>query len=320
MEDDFLKSLYNKHVLNASSILSLVDDFTIFCHYLGFQPEIYQKYRSPLRADDTNESFTLFIGPKEKTYFKDFGTGARGDVFDFIQKLYNISFSETLNLVNKDFALGIGGDKPVKDIVVPKLVPVIRPRKELRITSREGFSEQGLAFWRQFHIRPETLSLYNVTQVTHVHYDEDSIRPRGLAFAYRIGSYYKIYQPFSERFKFTSSFPREYVEGMMQLKYNSDTLIITKSLKDVMCLREVGFEAVSPKSENTPIMPHILKKLENHYRRIYVLFDNDNAGKIGAQDYPYRRIFLTKAKDVSDHIRDYGIMDTRLEITKLLYK
>lgn len=315
-----MNSLYNKHVLTASSILSLVDDFTIFCYYLGYQPEIYQKYRSPLRADDTNDSFVLFLGNKDKTYFKDFGTGFKGDVFDFVQAMHKITYGDALKLINEDFGLGIGSKKLEKDIVIPKLVPVIRPRKELRITSMNGFSIPGLAFWKQFHIRPQTLKLYNVTQVTHIHHGEDVIRPRGLAFAYQIGKYYKIYQPYSEKYKFTTSFPREYVEGMLQLKYNSDTLIITKSLKDVMCLREVGFEAIAPKSENTPIMPHTLEKLESKYRKIYVLFDNDNAGKIGAEDYKYKKLFLVKAKDISDHIRDFGIMDTRLEITKLLYK
>ena len=45
----------------------------------------------------------------------------------------------------------------------------------------------------------------------------------------------------------------------------------------------LGFESVSPKSESTPIQPHILDKLETDYKRIYVLFDNDKAGNTPGQ-------------------------------------
>ena len=320
MGDDVLDDLYNKFVLSASSILSQIDEFTLFCHYLGFQPVVHVAYLSPLRTDDTKNSFTIYETPTGRFRYRDFGTGEDGNVFKFISKLYGISHREVLELINEDFDLGYNGKIMTDRKKIIRAVPIIKPKATIRVTSKQAFSDEGLSFWGQFHITPKHLARYNVTEIKYIHYDGRIVTPRGLCFAYRIGEYYKIYQPYSTDFKFSNSYPRGYVEGFLQLKGKSDTLIITKSLKDVMCLDVIGFEAVSPKGENTPILPDILSKLEAKYSKIYTLFDNDEAGKLGAARYPYQQLYYTKSKDTSDHLRDHGILDTRLELTKLLYK
>jgi hypothetical protein len=314
---DFLDDLYNNTVLSRSSVLSHIDDFSLFCHYLGFEPELGTAFHSPLRIDN-NKSFAMFQHG-DTIMYRDFATGDRGGIFKFISRMFgDIPIQEVLEIINTDFALGFNG-KVKKDLVIPKRVPIIRPRVKVTIRSKP-FTKEGLAFWSQFYINEKLLNRYNVTEVEYVFYDGNLTHPGRLAFAYRIGTEYKIYRPYSIDHKFRNSYPKNYVEGYLQLERKSDTLIITKSLKDVMCLSALGFESVSPKSESTPIQPHILAKLEADYKRIYVLFDNDKAGAMGAMKYSHKKIFWEKSKDVSDHLRDQGIMDTRLELNKMLYK
>lgn len=320
MKDDVLDNLYNQFVLSASSILSQVDEFTLFCYYLGYQPVVHVAYLSPLRTDDTKNSFSIYETPTGRFRYRDFGTGDDGNVFQFVSKLHGVTYQEALEIINEDFDLGYNGKVITNRKKINRISPVIKPKANIKVTSKKAFSNEGLAFWGNFFINEDTLRRYNVTEVKYLHYDERIITPRGLCFAYRIGEYYKIYQPYSTDYKFSNSYPRGYVEGFLQLRGKSDTLIITKSLKDVMCLDVTGFESVSPKGENTTILPEVLAELERRYRKIFMLFDNDDAGRLGAAKYPYKQLYFDKAKDISDHLRDYGILDTRLELTKLLYK
>jgi hypothetical protein len=136
---------------------------------------------------------------------------------------------------------------------------------------------------------------------------EVPISPRGLCFAYREIDKYKIYQPHDLEFKFRNNYPNHFIEGFHQLKFKSDLLIITKSRKDVMCLYELGYEAVSAKSENTVIPIEYINHFKKRYKRIVVLFDNDMKHKGDA--YEFDKIYVpieSGEKDVTDFRRRYG--------------
>jgi hypothetical protein len=99
----------------------------------------------------------------------------------------------------------------------------------------------------------------------------------------------------------------EHVLGFQQLTYTSDTLIITKSMKDVMCLRSFGYEAVSPRSENTPLPEQAIGYFNVKYKRKFILFDNDM--KHRGDWYPYPQVYVpieSGSKDISDFTRDHG--------------
>ena len=301
------------------SVFKILDEFTVYCYYIEevlgpFDIKIGENFRSPLREDDTNPSFRLYYG-QGGLLFTDYGKkNNTGDIVFFIKELYGCTESEALKKIVSDFGLNTSGS----DLKLPTRQPFIKNKKELGFKIKP-FTNQDLAFWNSFSISYSTLHRYNVFSVEYVFWDSMPIKPKGLAFAYRIGKYCKVYSPFDKVHKFVSSFPRNYVEGMMQLTYSSDLLIITKSLKDVMVLHELGYEAISPKSENTVIPTEILNKLTPKYKRIVVFFDND--GKTSRDDYPYPFIELpiNKAKDISDYVRDYGFLEAKKILKKLLW-
>ena len=55
----------------------------------------------------------------------------------------------------------------------------------------------------------------------------------------------KIYQPYSN-FKWLSNTSASDLQGLSQLPDRGDTLVITKSLKDVMCLDIWDIPAIAP--------------------------------------------------------------------------
>jgi DNA primase len=128
--------------------------------------------------------------------------------------------------------------------------------------------------------------------------------------------------------KWVSNASKDILQGYEQLPKEGDHLIITKSLKDVMVLYELGFNAVAVQGETSYPDETVMEELKQRFSKIVVLFDNDGvfnppkgvAGK-GKQatkkfctkfDLPY--FFITGAKDVSDFIKEYGFESAKNEI------
>ena len=107
--------------------------------------------------------------------------------------------------------------------------------------------------------------------------------------------------------------------GYDNLPDTGDLLIITKSLKDVMVLHELGIPSIAVQAESMVFGDSIFKELSSRFRRIITLFDFDHAGirltNIFRKLYSTGHRFLTDgrfrsidygAKDISDYIRRWG--------------
>lgn len=112
----------------------------------------------------------------------------------------------------------------------------------------------------------------------------------------------------------------------MLSKSGGDYLVITKSLKDCMCLYEFGIPAIAPNSENLFITDKQYQKLKQKYRKIFLFYDNDlpgitNANKIRKQYPDLKVIFIPRkydAKDISDFRKKYGKKKTKQLINSAL--
>ncbi len=124
------------------------------------------------------------------------------------------------------------------------------------------------------------------------------------------------------------------LHGSSQLK-PADTLIITKSMKDVMVLHEMGYQAASPMAENVIPSEETMADLIDAYPKVYIFYDNDGefhppkgisgkgkqaASRI-ANKYNLPMIFLPDEgpKDISDYVKEFGI-DRGKKIMKCLLK
>lgn len=321
---DLLDDLYQKHFPSRSAIFSLVDDYTLFCFYLEQEVIINQAILSPLRVlkADTLPSFVVYPGRNNELRYFDHGTGEGGSVLDFIQALYGYKTLEDVYArISEDFSL----DLVAKTVDKTKLV-YLKPGDYSRIGFKDvinqEFTAEGMAYWNSYHITREILDEYEVHQVKYILLDDGKmIKPLGLTFSYRIGLHHKVYQPFNPEMKFRNNFPRNYVEGYYQLmkrKVKSQILFITKSTKDVLCYRRMKLDAVAPKAENQVIPDFIIEELKKIYPYIFMVFDDDPAGRKGVTRYPFPAIWIPReelVKDTADHMKKYSP-----EITKQLLK
>lgn len=328
---DLLEDLIQKRFPNRTSIFRLVDDYTLFCYYLEQEVGINQPILSPIREtkEDTLPSFVIF--PDKTTgelKFFDHGNGEAGTVFDLIQRLYGYkTFEEICARISEDFGLGITEEGLV--VVDPAKQPFLKhdrpPQVGLKdVINHESFSAEGKQYWKDYYITPEILKEYNVNQVRSIILDNNIvIAVKGLAFSYRIGTKHKIYQPFDPEMKFRNNFPREYVEGYYQLVQRppSPVLFITKSMKDVMAYRVLNLDAVAPKAENQVIPDFILKKLQERYKYIFTVFDDDPAGRKGVTRYPFSSLWIPvegTCKDTADYLKKHGPVKTKELLKQLI--
>jgi hypothetical protein len=138
------------------------------------------------------------------------------------------------------------------------------------------------------------------------------------------GSLYKIYLPKTPDKKFVKV--ENYIQGVDQL-VGKDYLVITSSLKDLMCFTRLSIknaESIAPDSENSMIAESIIIKLKAKYKKVIVLFDNDEAGIKAMlrykEKYDLDFINLGFEKDLSDTVKTYGVDFTRDVLLKLIKK
>lgn len=327
MNFDELDYIASKSHLSEETVLQRVDEYTLYCFYLGFDPLLSRPYSSPLRDGDSMPSFSVFRVHNKDVEFmwKDSGgDGDSGDIFKLIRRLFGDTMKECYSRINKDFNLGFNSSTPAPtnyEKIVLKDPPKQSIPSSIRVKRRE-WKKYDLSYWAQFGITLPTLLKYKVAPVSFFwlnDYQQYPINADKLAYVYSIRTKKKIYQPYSKSRKFRNDMDFKLLEGYDQLTFTSDTLIITKAMKDIMLLHELGYEAVAPRGESVPIHENFLKFFRTKYKNIYILFDND--GKHKADIYPFPEIYVPKEsheKDITDFRKRYGHKQTILLLKKLI--
>lgn len=325
----------DRQKLSKEIILSKITEREIFVHYLGFELSIGKSIKSPLRKDK-NPSFCIYQNAKGNLLFKDFGTGDTGDCFQLVMNKYDINFWECLKLIDRDFSLELLDAEEIPISVKPKIdtkLPKTTEKAEIAII-KQSFTREDYLYWKQFNISLETLSLFNVVSCKCVFINQNLVyrySRKQPIYAYCFSNGFKIYRPYSnKKNKFRTNVPNV-LQGAAQLPETDSTLIITSSLKDVMCLYEMGYSAVAPQSESTFIPPEIIEKLKDKFDNVYLLFDTDydkeeNYGKLLgekiASEHDIKQIEISvshKSTDIAELIQNYnfkfakGIIENELQ-------
>lgn len=291
-------------------ILSKVSEYDIYTKYLG-QFKVGNIYNSPFRKDK-NPSFGVFHSKKTgKLLFKDHGNGLCGDVIKFVREFTGITnYNEVLQRIVDD--LSITNKTTLKKSSIYK-----EPKETVIGIVRQKFSEVDKTYWKQFGISLKTLQKYNVNSIKYYLCNgivKGIYKDNNPMYAYKVYNNFKIYRPYGDKYtKWRSNLTEFDIQGYEQLPEKGDLLIITKSLKDVMVLHEMGYNAISPASESTFIPDKALKAILRRFKRVLINFDRDAPGarnlrkislKTGLNGFMVHKQF--EAKDISDAVKLHG--------------
>lgn len=296
--------------ITLDNILSKVTEYDIYSAYIG-NFKIGMIYNSPFRKDK-NPSFGCYYSRTSKQLmFKDHGTGDCGNVIKFVSLITGLTkYNDILiDIVNK---LKITNDTQLVSSkhYIPSTETVIG-------VVRQEFTSTDTDYWGRFNISIDTLKKFNVSSIKYYLCNgivKGIYKDTNPMYAYKVYNNFKIYRPLADKYtKWRNNLTETDIQGFKQLPKTGDILIITKSMKDVMCLYEMGIPAISPSSESTFIPDKALNQLRKRFKRIIILFDRDVAGvkylrkmslKTGLEGMLVHRKF--KAKDISDAIKING--------------
>lgn len=291
-------------------ILSKVSEYDIYAHYIG-QFKVGMIYNSPFRKDK-NPSFGVYYSKRTKQLlFKDHGTGECGNVIKFVQ-LY------TGKTNYQDILLDIVEKlKITNDTKLDSSKQYIPSQETVIGIVRQPFTPTDINYWSQFHISEKTLKKFDVFSIKYYLCNgivKGIYKDTNPMYAYKVYNHFKVYRPLGDKYtKWRNNLEQDDVQGFKQLPKSGDICIITKSMKDVMCLYEMGIPAISPASESTFISDNVLKAILKRFKRVLICFDRDVAGvkylrkislKTGLNGLLMPKQF--NAKDISDAIKANG--------------
>jgi hypothetical protein len=213
--------------------------------------------------------------------------------------------------------LGYTQRKPTEKTTKIRCLIQYEPQYKLSKESREywdniGLTEQWLKFFK--------IQAANNLYVDGVEYwTSKSDNP---IFIYKIFDKIKAYRPLevNKSKKWISNVSRYDIQGWEQLPEinDNDTIIITKSLKDVAVLRTLGYLAIAPSAESVMIPSTAMRMLSTQYgiKKFILLYDRDHGGMMGVKKmftayngmYNITFKFLRKGlpKDVADFRREFS--------------
>ena len=311
--------------MSLRDLLDKLNDYDIYSYYLG-PVKLKKLMNSPLRSDDQIPSFALFPS-KDGTgiLFKDHGSGEAGNALKFLKLYKGI---QTRDELERELLRIVRKMNPLRSEVKPTYVKTVDSGPTEIGIVRQPFTEADRKYWKQFHISLDTLKKFNVFSIKYFLCNRvvrGTYKENNPMYAYKVYDKFKIYRPLASKYtKWRTNLTNRHVQGLAEIpKEGGNLLIITKSLKDVMCLYEMGFNAIAASSETTFIPEDILQSLRSKWKHLVILYDRDKPGMTKAREYSKKykldAIFVHKkfkAKDVSDAVKGNSFFAVKEWLTK----
>jgi hypothetical protein len=312
-------------------ILNRIHEQGIYSLYLDLnEPFVTTKrYKSPFR-EENNPSLGFYFNNGE-VLWNDFGDDSLGgDAIFFVQKLFNVSYENALKKISNDFQLGLCNDAEEVVSIIREIK--LKEKKPTKITVvQQNFSLDDINFWESYGCSLSSLKKYDVSAAKYVYLNRILVKmytKKHPIFSYLIrdDDIYKIYDPFAKHdSKWLYNGTKDDIVGFKQLPEFGYKLIITKSLKDVMTLDGYHLNSIAVQSESAYFPVSKLLDLNERFKRIFLLFDNDEPGKkssaLFVEKFPFvTPIFMPDGyyKDISDNYYHLGQKNVNRILNELI--
>lgn len=342
--------IYNKVVkeqpiINLQYVYDNIDQLEIYRYYLGYYPNDRDFYKSPF-SSDTNPSLRFKVDHNYKLIYKCFSTGKTGDCITLVKELFlGLTFQQILNKIVYDFKLQTVSNRISKSISFKSSIKAanldITRRAEIQVVLFDNEEPASfLNYWKRFYIDSFLLEVYDVRAAKTVYYKKDrddiSEQPKPIKYykddniiiRYLVNGEYKIYKPLTKnkKDKWLSTFDYKCIFGFSQLDYSLDTIIISKSSKDVLVWRLLGYNAISLPTESSRLWKEFVDYLNSKFKYIICILDNDKAGYTSMENYKelWNIDFIVlpegeeRNKDLAEIIETEGIVYTQSLVNVLI--
>lgn len=308
-------------------LLSKCSEETYMKFYLGIDVK-KGLFISPLRKDN-RPTCSFYRNKSGELIFKDFSGEFYGNFINVVMYKYNVNYHQALKIIANDFGF-IKNSKIIKHegIITNNTSKFTGSNSSDIKVEFKPYTKEDLDWWNQFGINSKILSKYKVFSCKTIFLNgHQFLSPKEKSYGYYGGKeknleYWRIYFPNRTEYRFITNWPSKKIQGYKQLPKSGKLCVITKSMKDVMCLYSLGINAIAPNSENLFISKSMLSNLKERFKYIVVLYDSDLTGihnmrKIKKEYSDLIYFYIPrkyKAKDISDFYKKYGKLKTLLFI------
>jgi hypothetical protein len=293
------------------------------------------RINSPLRVDK-HPSFSIYMGSNNHIYYKDFGDSSeKGSLLDLLCKYWNCTFSQCLDKI-----CAIMIDAKCDDLTVRPTIKTLT-RKDVSQNTKiqvvvRPWQDYDIEYWKNYGIELKWLKYAKVSPISYkiiTKKDPETGKSKRYIFpADKLAYVYqekkdgklqiKIYQPKNTKgFKWCSSMDGSVISLWTRVPETGDRIVICSSLKDALCLScQLGIPAIAPQGEGYNISESACKELRRRYKKVFICFDIDEAGKKDAEALAEKTGFINvvpdlgKQKDLSDY---YKSLKNKEEFKKL---
>lgn len=323
--------MYGKKPLTKKNILNKISEYDIFVFYINGFNQLGKKFRSELRKDNNPTCSIKRVGLNSFIY-RDFATTDSLDCFSYIQKKFDLSFIQSLAKINSDFNLNLVSDI---EFIPSGKIPIVHKIENLPISEyknikvkKRKWNSLDKMFWHSSigisskDLEKELIFPISCFFINDIYYKAEPVAYCYLNYTEDGEEVYKIYQPFDKNFKWISNYNNNTLFGneLNLAPFDSKILIITKSLKDTVTLKLLGFNVVNPPAENSSLNKFFTRN-PSYLNNSLLLYDNDNPG-IAYAEKQYKELgipffYFDKnlgVKDSFEFVKKYG----KLELQKLI--
>lgn len=263
-----------------------------------------------------NDPSLVFYSKHGEYMFKDFSEGIGGDKVDFYRAYSKYKLLKEINNAEAVMSLIYSYAQYVQNNDYKKPDIVDEAKFTVKSFELRSWYQYDAKYWQNGEISSGTLEYFIVkplkTLIVSNGIETHSIK-KGMTYGYfrKDGTLYKTYAPLESKDKKFNNY-QHYIHGWEQLRCHGGTVVICASLKDGMCVFQMysHVDIVAPTSENSYLSIADMAFLKKHYKRILILFDNDEAGRKAAAEYKKRfdvdSIVVPLSKDIYQSIWDYS--------------
>lgn len=310
---------YNSSIC-LNDILSKVSEFDICSFYLNIN-QVPCLISSPFR-NDKKPSCGIYSYDGNKIYYIDFATKEKGNIYSLLMKMWNCSFNQCLYKIYKEVLKSQSNNIKSSPYNKNKKIAYVKSNIELKIKVRK-WNEEDIKYWSDYGITLSWLKYAGIYPISHYFIYKNNkeyiFNADSLAYAYT--EYkdnqlkFKIYQPLNKKgYKWTSSFDKSIISLWTKIPKMGNELCICSSVKDALCLwSNTGIPCISLQGEGYDIKDKVVEELKHRYKRIFVIYDNDEAGLADAKKLTEQTNFINivlppfkGGKDISDARKSMG--------------
>jgi hypothetical protein len=278
---------------------------------------------SPLRKDE-HPSFCFYMSDNNHVRYIDYANReVNGNLIDFLCEYWHCTFNQVLD---KICSLMI---KDGRITIKPKQIKTLTRKEADSLTKIEvkvrPWRDYDYEYWESYGITKQWLKYAEIYPVSYkIVTKKDAVTGKSrryvfptdrLAYAYierkegRLSI--KVYQPYNTKgYKWCSKMDSSIIGLWTKIPEYGDRVIIASSLKDALCLScNLHIPTLCLQGEGYDMSDTAISELKRRYKKVFICFDTDEAGKIDGEKLARRTGFtnvvpdLGSQKDISDYYK-----------------